>query len=493
MGARSVGCVALIVLLLLASSQAWAEEPAPAPAPVSKPAPKKHYLRTAIEEALALAAGTTWYWLDRERQVTDWDDPSLSQRLSLDVIRYDNNPHAINFAGHAANGMSFHFLARINGLSLVESIAAGALTSLTWEYVLEYREKISLNDLMITTGSGIALGEFMHVLGRYLNEDPDAAEFAIARWTAGFPAALTRKMDGAAPASLETRPDFHHDLRLAYSFSSAQTEVDAAEDEHRLHGLYFAGEFVTLPGYLDTGVWGTFFKNAEFTKSEMELVFGGKGSATRMYAETTLLGWYNQQIHEDPKFLSNAITLGVPMAYRYRREKAGIWDERVGILHFPGLGADLHLQWRGFSFDASARVNADFAGINALSNEAWEAANPDEQGKSILRKQGYFYGFGGSAALSVKLRYRGLMLGGEVWQGRYKSDQGLDRIQEQLTVDQRASDTLRYENLWLRAEDLPYNLYLGAKISRQERSARLAQFEVSAELTSLTMYFGFAL
>jgi hypothetical protein len=291
-------------------------------------------------------------------------------------------------------------------------------------------------------------------------------------------------MDGTAPASLATKPEFYHDLHLAYSFSSARTDVNTDEDDHRLQGLYFDGRFVTMPGYLKPGVWGRFFHTAEFTESEMELVFGGKGSATRVFAETTLLGWHSQQIHRDPSFLSNAVTVGVPMAYRYRREEAGIWDNRVGVLHFPGLGADLHLQWRDFSFDAGARAHVDFAGINALSNEVWEAAHPDELGKSILRKQGYYYGFGGSVALSAKLRYRSLILEGEVWAGRYESDEGLDRIQEDLTVDQQASDTLRQGSLWLRVEDLPYNLY---------RTAHLEEFDASGALTSLTMHLGFAL
>ncbi len=482
-----------------------AAAPAPAPTPVleaaaipaleaaATPVPEKHYLRTAIEEALALAGGTAWYWIDRERQVADWDFPSLSERLSLDVIRYDNNPHHVNFAFHAANGMSFHFLARINGLSFLESVAAGALTSLTWEYLLEYREKISLNDLIFTTGSGISLGEFVHVFGRYLNEDPDAAAYPAARWTAGFPAALTRKMDGVPPASLATRPDFWHDLHLAYAFSSAETRARAEDGEHQLHGLYFDGRFVRLPGYMQTGVWGKFFHTAEFTASEMELVFGSDASATRVYAETTLLGYHNQQIHSDRNFLSNAYTLGVSTAYRYRREEAGIWDERVGVLHMPGLAADLNLLWRDFSFEARARLHPDFAGINALSNSDWEAAHPGEQGKSILRKQGYYYGYGGSAALSATLRYRSLQLGGRLWAASYSSDEGLDRIQEQLTVDQESSDQFHYQDFWLRVEDLPYKLYLGAKYTRQKRRAQLEEFDASTKLTSLTLHLGLAL
>lgn len=519
----------LLTLLVLCESQAWAqvEEPATTPKPaqaalsplgaphsqeaapaltklrldphrpwlVPKPPPKeKHYLRTAIEEALALAGGTTWYWLDRERQVADWDFPSLAERLTLDVIRYDNNPHHVNFAFHAANGMSFHFLARVNGLSFLESVATSALTSLTWEYALEYREKVSLNDLLFTTGAGVSLGEFVHVFGRYLNEDPEASAFAPARWTAGFPQALTRRLDGVATTTLAS-PDPHiwHDIHVAYAFSDAETDVDSLEGGHALHGLHFDAHLVRLPGYMETGVWGRYFHSAEFTESEMELVFGSKGNATRVFADTTLLGYYSQQIHADSNFISNAYMVGVSTAYRYRREEAGQWDERLGILHLPGLATDLHLRWRDFTFDASARLHLDFVGANALSNDAWEAAHPDEQGKSILRKQGYYYGYGKSAALAATIGYRGLKLGGSLWSAQYSSDEGLDRIQEEVTLDQRSSDALLYSNLWLRIEGLPYRSYLGAKFSHQKRSATLEEFDAKSKLSSFTLHLGLAL
>lgn len=457
--------------------------------------PKKNYLRTAILEAMALAGGTAWYWLDRERQVADWDFPSLAERLSLDVIRYDNNPHHVNFAWHAANGMSFHFMARINGLSFAESVAAGALTSLAWEYALEYREKVSFNDLMFTTGSGIPLGEFVHVFGRFLNEDPEAASFAPARWTAGIPAALMRTLDGAPPASLSTRPDFWHELHLAYDLSAANVSLDGQEDEHALHALHFNGRFVRLPGYLQTGVWQRFFRGAEFTEGVGNLGFGGKGDVTRVFADTVLLGWYRQSYLEDRDKLSNATLLGVSMAYRYRREQAGIWDDRVGVLHFPGLAAELNLRLGDFSFEGRARLHADFAGVNALSNEAWEAAHPgpDEQGKSILRKQGYYYGFGASAGISATLRYRELSLGGRLWAARYSSDEGLDRIQEDLDLDQASSDRIRDTELWLRWQGLPFHSYVGAAFSRRQRKAKFEEFDARADLDRFTLQLGLAL
>jgi hypothetical protein len=481
--------------VVLSASSAAAQEQEPKVTPVAPRVdePEKHYLRTAIMEALALAGGTAWYWIDRERQVADWDFPSLAERMTLDVIRYDNNPHHVNFAWHAANGMSFHFMARANGLSFLESIAAGSLTSLAWEYALEYREKVSFNDLIFTTGSGIPLGEFIHVLGRYLNEDPDAAEVSVARWSLGLPHALMRGLDGRLATSAATRPDFWHDLHLAYDYSASRASLDEEEESHQLHGIHLDGRFVRLPGYLRPGAWSRFFRSAEFTEAAGGLSFGGKGDSMRLSADTTLLGWYRQQIYEDPQWISNATMLGVSMAYLYRRDKVGLWDDRVGVFHFPGLAADLNLLWREFSFEARVRAHADFAGINALSNADWEAAHPDEQGKAILRKQGYYYGFGGSAAISATLRYREFSLGGRVWGAHYYSDEGLDRIQETVTLDQKSNDRFFDTELWLRVEGLPYHSYLGASFVRRDRQAQFEEFDASATLSRLTLNLGLAL
>lgn len=470
--------------LLLLGSRAYAED---APEPKE---PEKHYLRTAIQEAMALAGGTAWYWIDRERQVADWDFPSWSERLTLDVMRYDNNPFHVNFAWHAGNGSAFHVIGRANGLSLWESVGAGVLTSLVWEYALEYREKVSVNDLIFTTGAGIPLGEFIYVMGRYFHEDERASQWAAARWTAGFPQALTRVLDGDDAPSLTDTDPLWHSMHLGYELGASSATVSEADADHTFHSLHIDGRFVRLPGYLETGVWSRGFATAEFTHASMDVSGASGGSAVKIFADTTLLGWYSQQIHPGREFLSNATMLGVSMAYRYRREQVGAWDDRVGVLHMPGLAADAHLEWRDFSLDASARLHADFAGVNALSNDEWNAAHPDEHGKAILRKMGYYYGYGGSVALSADLRYRSLVLGGSMWAARYRSDEGLDRTQEDVTLDQSSADDVLDAEVHLRIEDLPYGLYAGARLEARERDAELEEFSTTASMRRLTLQLG---
>ncbi len=102
-----------------------------------------HYFRLFLEEMGLLGLGVVEYWLDRKRAVTNFDYPSLVDRFTFKAWRLDNNGFQINFFGHPMNGMTFHMVARANGLSLPGSILAGFATSMTWEFGWEFREKRS--------------------------------------------------------------------------------------------------------------------------------------------------------------------------------------------------------------------------------------------------------------------------------------------------------------------------------------------------------------
>jgi len=102
------------------------------------------YWGAALELVVALGGGTAWYWIDRERQVADWDYPSWKDRFTLESWRFDNNPFGINFIWHALSGAGFHEVSRENDLSLLASVGFGFATSMAWEYLLEFREKVSM-------------------------------------------------------------------------------------------------------------------------------------------------------------------------------------------------------------------------------------------------------------------------------------------------------------------------------------------------------------
>src|SRR5690606_21954322 len=62
--------------------------------------PRYPGLRTFGELSIILGVGTLWYWIERDRNVVDWDLDSWRQRFSKEAYRFDNNSIGMNFLGH---------------------------------------------------------------------------------------------------------------------------------------------------------------------------------------------------------------------------------------------------------------------------------------------------------------------------------------------------------------------------------------------------------
>lgn len=466
-----------------------------------------HYLRGAAEMAIALGGGTAWYWIDRERQVADWDYPSWKQRVTLEAWRFDNNPFGINFIWHALSGSGFHVWSRANDFGLLGSAGVGFATSMAWEYFLEFREKISVNDALVTTGAGIAIGEFVHWLGRYANSAPGDDSFARTafRWTLGLPRAAHDELDhqslfrgDAAVDDLGFSADIWHRFDLDYGLALARSSVvqgsDPERDSATFHQVRFEGRLAAMPGYLRPGRFRRFFTDGNLPSLALEITSDRSGgTGVDLFADTVLLGEHRQSIPAPGESgIGHAFTLGSSIAYRYRRQALGQFEDRLGILHLPGAAIDGHLVGRRWRLRVSARLHGDFAGIHALPYHRWKEANPDVVEKTILRKQGYYYGWGGSGRLAVELNLPRLSLGASLAYGYYASQEGLDRNQEEVTADVEANDAVLDYEAWLRATPFGGGGFLEMRLSQQSRRAQLGRFDASQDLRRYSLRLGYA-
>lgn len=442
-----------------------------------------HYLRAALEEGLALGAGTAWYWIDRERQVADWDFPSWKQRLTFEAWRFDNNPFGINFAWHAFNGAGFHVLARSNDLGLAASTGYAFATSMAWEYLFEFREKVSINDVIVTPGAGVAIGEFVHWLGRYVQSRPGWARWPLGFWHSAHDALDDRgPRDAGVPRdALGLRADIWHRLRLGYATGGASGDV-------RLHRVRAEARLVAIPGYLRPGRFSRWFFDGNVTALAVEVTSAG-GSGVDVYADTTVLGHYRQRVPRGAG-AGHALMVGTALAYQYRRETVGDWQDRLGIMHLPGLAADAHVLWGRARTAARLRLHPDFAGIDAGANADWNDAHAGEVGKTILRRQGYYFGWGYSARLELELDLPGVAAGATLGWGRYDSQEGLDRSQEGVETDIDLTDTVLDQDLWLRAFPLASGPYLELRYRRQHRRSSQAELVRTGALQRLTFGVG---
>ena len=129
-------------------------------------------------------------WSEEKKNLVDWDRPSAKARFSADVIRMDNNEFPINFTLHPWSGAAYYSAARTNGISFGWSSVYAIGAMLAWEYGIEFREKVSFNDLIFTPLPGISLGEFFSRLALYVNRFPGKPSvtrrvLGVAQWALG--------------------------------------------------------------------------------------------------------------------------------------------------------------------------------------------------------------------------------------------------------------------------------------------------------------------
>jgi hypothetical protein len=446
---------------------------------------RPHYLRAALEEAATVVVGVAWYWIDRDRQVADWDYPSLKDRLTFEAWRLDNNPFPINFAWHAFNGGGYHLLARSNNLSLPMSLLFGTLTSFSWEYLAEFREKVSINDVIVTPGSGVAIGEFFHWMGRYFNSAPVPRRWhRYPRWSLAFWHTLHNTIDErdgglpyARPDNLGFSSDIWHQFRVAVGW-----ELDGGFLDQRLEGSIAA-----IPGYLAPGRLRRSFVEGNVT--ELQLRFDDGFDGVDLHADTLLLGWHAQDVAACGR--GRALTIGASLAYRYRKEILGDWKDRVALMQLPGAAIDFHLVHPQAHLRLSARAHVDFAGLSSAAYPAWKLANPDALEKTILRKHGYYYAWGVSGSLRAELTTRWVVLGARLLHGRYDSIEGLDKDQEEIDTDVDATDRVTDADAYLRVV-IPYsgNRHLEARYGLQDRVSDLGGIHAEQRLHRYTLSVG---
>lgn len=498
---RSLLAAAAVVALVAPVTPAVADdEPAAEPdwdaayrALVARGRP--HHLRAVIEEAALIGAGAAWYWIDRDRQVADWDFPSLKQRVTLEALRFDNNPFPINFAWHAVDGAQYHVIGRANDMSLLTSVGYGLATSLAWEIGLEFREKTSINDVIVTTGAGTAVGEFFHWLGRYLESAPSPRPWhPVARWTLTTTRAAHNALDdvdrlrpGTAPDALGLSDDIWHRFHLSSGFARGAFEGEAIT----LGEVRASGELVAIPGFLRARSLRRSFRDGNVTTARLRVTGGADAIGLELGADTLLVGWHGQTL--DARGIGAATTVGVSIAYDYRRELLGPWTERLAQMHLPGLGVDHHELLPGARVRVRGRVWADFAGLHAAGHDTWKADHLDAREKTILQKHGYYYAWGLATRLEAELELRRVSLGGRVAWATYDSQEGLDRTQESVTLDVDLRDRAFELDAWLRVAPWGRRGYVEARVLHEDRDSRIGDVRSDRSLTRWMLAVGAAL
>ncbi|TXD43303.1 DUF3943 domain-containing protein [Lujinxingia vulgaris] len=447
----------------------------------------RRYDRAALEVGLALGVGTAWYWLNTDINSADWDYTLATQgerHWRFEGWRWDSNAMYLNTPLHPLAGGAYYTLARANELTLWQSFAAAMLATVIWEAAIEYKEIVSLNDLVLTGVAGVPLGEAYYQLGEFFRRSsPTRLNQALA-WVFGAPSQFHDWADGRRPVRAADVDRWGwpveewHRLRLrlgaAASTPQARWEGGTPEGARQDVHLEVGSELVGLGGYRRAGVSGGW--EAGVLASELRAEFAGGASGTHRWGflgRVELAGWYGQSLSRGAsggRGVGALVSTG--LAYRHEQHRYDEGLDRFGIMHLPGVRAEHwgergRLRWR-----LSYGVTPDFAAIDSRALPV-VAPDGDVSGQRGVLAEGYYFGWGFSQELGLEVDLARVHLGAGWRSHRVWSTRGADRLQASIDEDWTLTDRVDVGRVELLTSWPVETVRLGALLERRGREGAI--------------------
>ena len=409
-------------------------------------------LRVTGEILLMLGLNASLYWVGKTANSANWEldgswESWRKKLITLEGVSFDANVLETNVVFHPFGGALYYLIARGNDLGMAESLLFSAAASAFWETVPEYREKVSLNDLIFTPVTGIALGEPLHALGVLFERgEGTAAHRALAAVFSPF-RAIHRWVDGR-PATRAPRLDergLPFDVRRRLELSAGAGVVARSGGKIAPEERIGAGaEIIQIPEYGRPGRVARPAPGGSFCEIAVEVALGEPGAmGIDVFSKTTLGGYYWQDIarREGGGLSGYSLFAGAATAFSYAwRDLSAGYTDKLGAAHLAGPSIDLAVYHRGLRVRAGLDAYVDFAAVRAAALDAYVRREAKSGLRSVLADQGYYFALGLTVAPSISVRYGGVELAGELRRDVLDSIDGLDRLQQSVTNEVHLQD-----------------------------------------------------
>jgi hypothetical protein len=275
---------------------------------------------------------------------------------------WDSDNFLFNHPGHPYQGGLYHAAARSSGFNFYESMFFDGLGSLTWELFGE-TDVPSLNDLIVTTTGGVALGEMLHLL--YLETENIWAGVFIS------------PMDRITNAVRRTKPSRTNNLYYFSTMTGAGWIQSIKEDRQYIQYLY-ANDMTLTPSQIYTGNMGCeiiygdpFVQNSTKPYSQFEMKIQLGSSFYPLWLDWTLLtdGFllsFNPE-HGEKNMLSTGLTMHYDLIAGNNTNFASNaldWSLKwKRLFKTSQLELKLHLGWTFFG-SSEYYPFAEFSGMN---------------------------------------------------------------------------------------------------------------------------------
>ncbi len=428
---------------------------------------KKTLKRAIVECASGMAFSQANYWIKYSNWIEDWQykltwADQKKRIFLLDGQKFDSNPFQTNWT-HAFSGAMYYNVARTNGLNLFESSVFTTLTSLYWEFIVEWREVISVNDNIFTSFGGIGIGESFFQLGSYFNGKTGIVN-NIAGIISNPVMAINRWLDREKNIRYSV-PDKRDMSFFIGSFFLMEDRSEPSKDRNMFLG--FNSSLTYLPKITNKGILKKDLKDTVISEFYFELEFKDRSiDEISGYTRNVYFAKYKHNIHD---FSENYIKgysflYGLSSGFEFFKEKSiseydstllykyideSIYVEtpteftdKLAIIKIIGPYTEFSYYFGKSKIQFMNTLSLDFGLINAFALNKYSETEDISYTKSTLYNYGYYYGLGFTFDSRLSFSYGRFKTNFEYKYQNYNSIEGIDRYQDKIRNDFNITDSV---------------------------------------------------
>lgn len=401
---------------------------------------EKHYVRAGIEELGLIGAGLGYYFIQQQQNSIDWalgyDWLSFRQKLTCEACALDTNGFDTNFVTHPVAGTLYYLAARGNRLSVLESLGYALTMSTLWEFLGEFRERVSVNDSIVTPLAGLAIGESTTQLGAFFDRGCNTGVNRVLGAVLGPSKSIHDGIDSAELAR-STACDEHgftrrgaHRFRFWSGVASVWPTVPGPALNELRFGLDAAVTHIDEVGRPGRGWVG--FSDGNVTSIDARVALESTYvSDFRIGAHVVPAGLYYRNVSANAgrTLRGREFMVGLLVGSEYSLHRqvrpAGPWD-RIFVVDAPASRFSLALHGGAVRLDVTLDGGATFAGVTTFALARFESGFEREELASVTTAHGYSHALGFALAPRVRLRLDGAELGLDARADRFFALRALD-------------------------------------------------------------------
>jgi hypothetical protein len=457
---------------------------------------RANVLRAVAEQVGLLLLGFAQYRTSQDQNARDWDLDYTWQdfrsKLLLSSVSFDNNRFDTNWLTHPAAGYLYYTSARANRLGIPASFAMSFASSTFWEYVGEFREQVSANDVISTPASGVVLGETATQLGALFHRSRPGVASTLLGWIFTPFKSAHDAIDGLEVERPTTYDDLGfpgdvwHRFRFGLSLGVTSQERGVTQPEGRVNA---DSRIVTLPDYGRAGQRSRWFSAGEVSSFAVRgALAGGELVDLELEAAVIAAGHYHQHVEARAGGLvGHGTVAGWELVTEYGRhsyDRDGRRPQDRIALVGSGGAFEQSVHAGPLTIRTRAHVLGGFAGVGAYAWFDQAAFGDSTRMPSVVRGEGYYHAYGVTVRPSIELEAGRLDGGADVRLDWFAAITGFDRRQFEVRDELQPLDRRARTRAWIGVRPLRH-LRFAVTGERRERAGRIGDLGTSRSEVSL--------